>query len=184
MADMEAPPQNTNIIYLWKFPIDKSYVKSLDSMLKVIAAVLSFIAFICCASGRSENCDDEYSSTYNFFEFVSISCFITLIILWIFYSLTLTQKFCFAAVPWALVDWIYLAVYFVMYFIGSCVLAAQSCGKDSNKAGAAFGFFTLGAIGANIFIGFMAWRSSRGGRSSQDTGKSPEYNAERNMEQY
>ena len=33
-------------------------------------------------------------------------------------------------------DLIYCAVYILFYFIADCVLAAQSCGKDSNKAGA------------------------------------------------
>ncbi|XP_005109352.1 CKLF-like MARVEL transmembrane domain-containing protein 4 [Aplysia californica] len=186
MADVEASasqPQDGNIVYLWKIPVDKGYVKSLDSVLKVVAAALSFIAFICCASGRSDHCDDQYSSTYNYFEFVSISAFLTLLILWIFYALTLRSRLFFKLLPWNLVDLIYLAVYIIFYAIASIVLAAQPCGKDSNKAGAAFGFFTLGCLCANAFFSFQAWRGSRM-ESSADTGKSPEYNAERNMEQY
>ncbi|KAK6983109.1 CKLF-like MARVEL transmembrane domain-containing protein 4, partial [Biomphalaria glabrata] len=65
--------------------------------------ILSLIAFICSASGRSDNCDDSYSSTYNYFEFVTMSAFITLMILWFLYALTLHTKLCFKLVPWKLV---------------------------------------------------------------------------------
>ena len=39
-------------------------------------------------------------------------------------------------------DLIYCAVYIVFYFIANCVLAAQSCGKDNNKAGTV-SYFTV-----------------------------------------
>ena len=47
MAD--SPPNNPedgNIVYLWKIPVDRSYVKSLDSLLKVIAAVSVYVESI------------------------------------------------------------------------------------------------------------------------------------------
>ncbi|GFO05919.1 cklf-like marvel transmembrane domain-containing protein 4 [Plakobranchus ocellatus] len=186
MADQENTQESTStIIYLWKIPIDKTYVTSLIGILKVAAAVLSLIAFICVASGRSDNCDDDYSSTYNYFEFVSISAFFTLIILWLIHTITLSSRLFFKLVPWTFVDLIYCGVYIILYVIANIVLAAQSCGKDSNKAGAAFGFFALFCYGGNAFFAFQSWRSSRN-RPPADTtaSKSPDYNAERNMELY
>lgn len=172
------------IVYLWKIPIDKTYVQSFISILKVVAAVLSLIAFICVASGRSDNCDDKYSSTYNYFEFVSISAFFTLLILWTIHAITLSSRLFFKMVPWSLVDLIYCGAYILLYFIANCVLAAQSCGKDNNKAGAAFGFFALFCFGGNAFLSFREWQSSRHQRPSETPAKSPDYNAERNMELY
>jgi len=167
MAD--SPPNNPedgNIVYLWKIPVDRSYVKSLDSLLKVIAAVLTFIAFICCSAGRSDNCDDSYSSTYNYFEFVAISCFLTVLILWIFHAVTLKEKLCFKMVPWSLVGVVYLLVYILLYLIADICLAAQTCGKDSNGAAAAFGFFTVIVLGVNTFFAFKSWRGEHPARSS------------------
>ncbi|CAL1536519.1 unnamed protein product [Lymnaea stagnalis] len=190
MADLPTTPQPTgesgNIIYIWKFPVDRLYVKSLCSILKIAASFLSLIAFICCASGRSDNCDDSYSSTYNYFEFVSISAFITLMIFWLLYTLTLTSRLFFKLIPWKLVDLAYLILYIVLYLIADIVLAAQSCDKDSNRAGAAFGFFALFCLCANVFFAFREWQSSRhgGASSTVETNKTGEYNAERNLEQY
>ncbi|KAK3732041.1 hypothetical protein RRG08_026428 [Elysia crispata] len=187
MADQQNTQETTTtstIAYIWKIPIDKTYVKSIIGILKVVAAVLSLIAFICVASGRSENCDDKYSSTYNYFEFVSISAFFTLLIFWMIHTITLSSRLFFKLVPWLLVDLIYCAVYIVFYFIANCVLAAQSCGKDNNKAGTAFGFFVLFCYGGNAFLGFRDWQSSRQQRPADTTAKSPDYNAERNMELY
>ncbi|GFR61823.1 CKLF-like MARVEL transmembrane domain-containing protein 4 [Elysia marginata] len=192
MADQQDTTQESStsttthtIVYLWKIPIDKTYVQSIIAILKVVAAVLSLIAFICVASGRSDNCDDKYSSTYNYFEFVSISAFFTLLILWTIHTITLSSRLFFKLVPWLLVDLIYCAVYILFYFIANCVLAAQSCGKDNNKAGTAFGFFVLICYGGNAFLSFRDWQASRHQRPSSDTtAKSPDYNAERNMELY
>lgn len=175
-----------DVLYLWKIPIDRAYVKSIIGIIKVVMAILSLIAFICCASGRSENCDDAYSSTYNYFEFVSISCFLTAITLWFFFVLTLDRRVFFKLIPWPLVELIYCAVYAIFYLIADIVIAAQSCGKDSNKAAAAFGFFAFFAVGAHIFFTFRQWRESRAAASTTTaTPKSPpEYDPDRNMELY
>ena len=57
---------------------------------------------------------------------------------------------------------------------------------DLNFSFQAFGFFTLGCIGANTYFSFKAWRGESSHQSSPDKGSSQagEYNAERNMEQY
>ncbi|KAH9491650.1 hypothetical protein Btru_030586 [Bulinus truncatus] len=177
-------PSNENIIYVWKFPVDRTYVKSINSLLKVAAAILSLIAFICSAAGRSDNCDDSYSSTYNFFEFVAMSCFITIMILWLMFTLTLQTKLCFKLLPWKLVDLGYLIIYIVLYLIADIVIAAQSCGKDSNKAAAAFGFFVFFCLCGLVFFAFREWRESRSSGSSSTANNAPEYSAERNLEHY
>ncbi|KAL8575942.1 hypothetical protein ACOMHN_027340 [Nucella lapillus] len=190
MADSGQAPgsgqdDDLDVMYIWKIPVDRAYVKSLLGILKVVISILSMIAFICCASGRSENCDDQYSSTYNFFEFTSISCFLTILFLWFFFVLTLHRKVFFKAIPWTLVELCYLAVYAIFYAIGSIVIAAQSCEKDSNKAAAAFGFFNLFAIGGHGFFTFRVWREGRSHSSAEAAPKaSPGYDADRNMELY
>ncbi|XP_059172345.1 CKLF-like MARVEL transmembrane domain-containing protein 4 [Physella acuta] len=185
MEETSSPTaENSNTIYIWKFPIDRSYVKSISSILKVAAACIALIAFICCASGRSDVCDKSYSSTYNFFEFVTMSSFITLLILWFFFALTLNTKLFFKLLPWTLIDLGYLILYIVLYLIANIVLAAQACGKDSNKAGAAFGFFAMFCLCGNFFFVFRDWRSSRNQSASSSAGKTQEYNSERNIEQY
>lgn len=189
MADSGQPQsggqEELDVMYIWKIPIDRAYVKSLVGILKVVIAILSLIAFICCASGRSENCDDEYSSTYNFFEFVSISCFLTILFLWFFFVLTLHTRVFFKIIPWMLVELIYLAVYALFYVLASIIIAAQACGKDSNKAAAAFGFFTFFAIVGHGFLTFREWRSSRSQSSAGAAStSSPQYDAERNRELY
>ncbi|XP_055891291.1 CKLF-like MARVEL transmembrane domain-containing protein 4 [Biomphalaria glabrata] len=186
MAD--APTSQTsesnNVVYVWKFPIDRTFVKSINSILKVAAAILSLIAFICSASGRSDNCDDSYSSTYNYFEFVTMSAFITLMILWFLYALTLHTKLCFKLVPWKLVDLGYLIVYLVLYLIANIVISAQSCGKDSNKAAAAFGFFAFFCLCGHVFFAFREWRESRSESSANTTNNATEYSPDRNIEHY
>ncbi|PVD20618.1 hypothetical protein C0Q70_18776 [Pomacea canaliculata] len=177
--------QDVDILYLWKIPVDRTYVKSIIGVLKVVIAILSLIAFVCCASGRSDVCDKEFSSTYNYFEFVSISAFLTIISLWFFFVLTLHRRICFKLIPWVFVDLIYCVVYIIMYVIADIVLAAQTCGKGSNEAGAVFGFFTVAAFVAHAVFTFLQWRRSRTQATSESSPKpSPEYSAERNMESY
>nr|KAG5712961.1 hypothetical protein BaRGS_021755 [Batillaria attramentaria] len=183
-ADQSGSESEVDVMYLWKIPIDRAYVKSIVGILKVVAALISLIAFICCASGRSDNCDDAYSSTYNYFEFVSITCFLTIIALWFFFVLTLNRRVFFKLVPWPLVELIYLAVFIIFYLIANIVIAAQSCGKDSNKAAAAFGFFALFALAGHAFFTFRDWRAGRAASSDTSAPKTPEYDADRNMEQY
>ncbi|KAK7505755.1 hypothetical protein BaRGS_00003026 [Batillaria attramentaria] len=121
-----------DVMYLWKIPIDRAYVKSIVGILKVVAA------------------------------FVSITCFLTIIALWFFFVLTLNRRVFFKLVPWPLV----------------------SCGKDSNKAAAAFGFFALFALAGHAFFTFRDWRAGRAASSDTSAPKTPEYDADRNMEQY
>ena len=85
--------------------------------------LISLIAFICCASGRSEHCDDSYSSTYNYFEFVSISCFLTVVGLWFFFTLTLDRRVFFKLIPWPLVVSALMAVISKAFlaFRGECI---------------------------------------------------------------
>jgi hypothetical protein len=175
--------ETRTILYIWKIPIDKTYVLSLNSALKIAATFLSLIAFICVAAGRSEACDRSYSSTYNYFEFVSISAFLTLIIFWLLYTLTLTRRLCMKLLPWVFVDLIYCVIYIILYIIADIVLAAQSCGKDSNKAGCAFGFFALFCIIANAVFLFLDWRRARL-EAGANTNQGSSYNPDRNMEQY
>ncbi|KAK7115286.1 CKLF-like MARVEL transmembrane domain-containing protein 4 isoform X2 [Littorina saxatilis] len=177
--------EGTDVLYIWKIPIDRAYVKSLVGVLKIVVAIISLIAFICCASGRSIHCDHAYSSTYNFFEFVSISCFLTIVALWFFFVLTADKRVFFKVVPWRLVELIYLAVYALFYLIGFIVIAAQACGKDSNKAAAAFGFFALAGICAHGYFTFKEWREGRTQAATTTTNTSaPQYDPERNMDTY
>ncbi|BFZ13079.1 hypothetical protein BsWGS_16118 [Bradybaena similaris] len=175
--------ETSHIIYLWKIPVDRSYVFSLNSVLKIASAFLSLIAFICVASGREAVCDIVYASSYNYFEFVSMSLFLTLLLSWLLNTLTLTKRMFMRLLPWIFIDLIYCGIYIILYIIADIVVAAQSCGKDNNKAGSAFGFFATGClIAIGIFL-FLALRQTRQ-EAGANVGKGPDYNPDRNMEQY
>lgn len=185
MSDQHDDEPAGDIMYLWKIPIDRGYVKSLVSLLKVVLGLLSLIAFICAASGRTADCDHAYASTYNFFEFTSISSFLTIFTLWFFFTLTLDRRICFKLLPWRILELVYLAIYAIFFLIASITIAAQACGKDSNKAASAFGFFSLAVVGVHIFFTFKDWR--KGGHSSGSATTAgpngPQYDADTNRQQ-
>ncbi|CAG5131983.1 unnamed protein product, partial [Candidula unifasciata] len=80
-------------------------------------------------------------------------------------------------------DLIYCGIYIILYIIADIVIAAQACGKDNNKAGSAFGFFATGCfVAIGVFL-FLTWKRARQ-EAGANAGKSPDYNPERNMEQY
>lgn len=134
-------------------PIDKSFVFSINSIFVASASLLSLIAFICVISGRTNICDDIYGgAAYSFFEFVSVSVFLTLLFSWLFYTLTLSRRVFLRRIPWVLIDLVYNAVFIVFYLIANIVIAVKSCDKDSNKAGSVFGFLAMFCmVGVSIF---------------------------------
>lgn len=62
--------------------------------------ILSFICLICTWAGANLNCDYTYGSSYGFFEFVAGSVFLTDVINYLIFALTIDEKWCMKFVPW------------------------------------------------------------------------------------
>ncbi|XP_052059627.1 CKLF-like MARVEL transmembrane domain-containing protein 7 isoform X2 [Mytilus californianus] len=144
--------------------LDKIYMKSIDSILKIAEMVLSLIVFICVTSHPG------YSYIGGgWVQFVSISCLITVLILWIFFMLRIIYKL---PGPWMLIILIYFVVYVIFYFITAIVCFAQS-GKIEQSAGlVAAGVFCvliLVVLGADTFFQFRKWQDSGSSFSTRST---------------
>ncbi|ESO82804.1 hypothetical protein LOTGIDRAFT_229820 [Lottia gigantea] len=158
---VDTPTPGSETIEIFGIKLDFSYMKSIPGMLRVGEIFLTLIAFSCVAASRNYYCDYKYASGYNYFEFVSISAFISTLIIYIMYIVDLHNKFVFKFVPWKLADCVWCGVYTLFFFIASCVLASNGCSQGGNKAGAAFGFFSTIAIGADGFLAFWELRAER-----------------------
>lgn len=152
----DKPPSNVRKV--WIFPIDMDYIKSLCGILQLAIAGLSLIALICCSAGRTPSCDYSYAASYNFFGFVAGSTFLTMLLWWMFFVVTLNQRL--NVVPWRFGEVIILTIFGIMYIIGDIVIAAQPCGKDSNRAAAAFGFFAFFCMCGHFYLSFRLWRET------------------------
>ncbi|XP_071175320.1 CKLF-like MARVEL transmembrane domain-containing protein 8 isoform X2 [Mytilus edulis] len=144
--------------------LDKMYMKSIDSILKIAEMVLSLIIFICVTS------HPYYSHIGGgWVQFVSISCLITVLILWIFFMLRIIYKL---PGPWMLIILIYFVVYVVLYFINAIVCFAQS-GKAPISAGLVAGgvfcVIILVVLGADTFFQFRKWQDSGSSFSTRST---------------
>lgn len=62
--------------------------------------ILSFICLICTWAGSNLACDYTYGSSYGFFEFVAGSVFLTDVINYLIFALTIDEKWCMKFVPW------------------------------------------------------------------------------------
>ncbi|XP_063416631.1 plasmolipin-like [Mytilus trossulus] len=145
--------------------LDKIYMKSIDSILKIAEMVLSLIVFICVS----------FHSYHGggWVQFVSISCLITVLILWIFFMLRIIYKL---PGPWMLIILIYYVVYCVFYLISFLVCAIQAGNNGQNGgfiAAAVFCVFILVVLGADIFFQFRKWQDSGSSFSARSTTSSP-----------
>lgn len=144
--------------------LDKIYMKSIDSILKIAEMVLSLIVFICVTSHPG------YSYIGGgWVQFVSISCLITVLILWIFFMLRIIYKL---PGPWMLIILIYYVVYCVFYLVSFLVCAIQAGKYYENGgliAGAVFCVFILIVLGADTFFQFRKWQDSGSSFSTRST---------------
>lgn len=145
--------------------LDKMYMKSIDSILKIAEMVLSLIIFICVTS------HPYYSHIGGgWVQFVSISCLITVLILWIFFMLRIIYKL---PGPWMLIILIYYVVYCVFYLISFLVCAIQAgkygSGTGGLIAGAVFCVIILVVLGADTFFQFRKWQDSGSSFSTRST---------------
>ncbi|KAK6186401.1 hypothetical protein SNE40_008442 [Patella caerulea] len=141
--------------------LDIGYIKSIHGMLRAGEIFLTLVAFICVSSSRNEACDFLHAATYNFFEFTSMTAFLSTLIIYVIFILEVHNKIFFRFVPWLLADALWCVVFALMFFLASCVLAAHVCHQGGNQAGAAFGFFSCAAIGADGVLSGLQFRAER-----------------------
>lgn len=140
---------------------DRIYLKSIDSILKIVEMVLSLIVFICISS-------HAWYSLYGggWVQFVSISCLITVLILWIFFMLRIIYKL---PGPWTLIILIYYIVYSVFYLITMILCAVQASNHQKYQnlsvgglvAAAIFSFIIVGVLAVDTFFQFRKFQEGQ-----------------------
>ncbi|VDH89118.1 Hypothetical predicted protein [Mytilus galloprovincialis] len=144
--------------------LDKIYMKSIDSILKIAEMVLSLIIFICVTSHPG-----YFTIGGGWVQFVSISCLITVLILWIFFMLRIIYKL---PGPWMLIILIYYVVYCVFFLISFLVCAIQAGNNPQPGgliAGAVFCVIILVVLGADTFFQFRKWQDSGSSFATRST---------------
>lgn len=165
--NVEATQHTTTTSSSTDIGLDKIYLTSIDSILKIVEMVLSLIVFICITSHA------WYSVVGGgWVQFVSISCLITVLILWIFFMLRIIYKL---PGPWALIILIYYIVYTVFFLICFLVCAIQASKYYDNGgliAAAIFSFIMLGVLAVDTFFQFRKFREGQSRPAGSSSGGS------------
>ncbi|XP_063416741.1 plasmolipin-like isoform X2 [Mytilus trossulus] len=137
--------------------LDKVFMKSTDSILKIAELILSLIVFLCITS----NPWHSYVGG-GWVQFNSMSCMITVLILWLLLLCRVIYK-----LPgfWMLYILIHYVVYLVLYLISFLVCAIQA-GKYQENGGliasTIFCFIVLIVLAVDTFSQFRRWQESGG----------------------
>ncbi|KAH3711041.1 CKLF-like MARVEL transmembrane domain-containing protein 7 isoform X2 [Dreissena polymorpha] len=129
---------------------DRGYVKSMRGILKVSECVLDMVGFICASvwiywthAGGA------------WVQFVTISAFITTLILYILHLFRIIYKL---PGPWGLIELIYYVVFTIMMLIAAIVCAARAW-HSSIIAAAIFTFLATAVYVVDTFLLFRDWQS-------------------------
>lgn len=148
--------------------LDKDWLKSLPSYLKIAEMVLDLILFICASANIYFS-----NSGGGWVQFVAISALITTLLFFLFHLLKVIGRL---PGPWHLIEFIYYIVYDVLILIAAIVAAALTGTTNPNGNGAIiasalFGFVTLIVYCIDTFYMFRNWRAGNlgGGASSHTT---------------
>lgn len=146
---------------------DKTYLKSVDSILKIVEMVLSLIVFICIST------TGWYSQIGGgWVQFVAISFLITVLILWIFFMMRIIYKL---PGPWTLIILIYFIVYSIFFLIGFLICAIQAgkyAGNGGLIAAAIFSLATVGVLAVDTFFQFRKFQEGQSRPAGSSTGGS------------
>lgn len=94
------PPTYRQIIFEKFLKNNYTLIKNCIYITLFFFQILSFICLICTWAGANLNCDYAYGSSYGFFEFVAGSVFLTDVINYLIFALTIDEKWCMKFVPW------------------------------------------------------------------------------------
>ncbi|KAK6186402.1 hypothetical protein SNE40_008443 [Patella caerulea] len=159
------------------------YAKSIHGILRATQIVLSLIGFICVSSSRNIGCDYLYSKTYNFYESVTLSCFISAALWYLIYLMEINQRFFLRFMPWSVGHAVWCIIFGVLLFISSCMLAANYCYQAAFQAGTAFGFFSCIVYGADGFLTVKELKAERDAHLSR-TPRSPTQAPDVDLDRY
>ncbi|OWF37974.1 CKLF-like MARVEL transmembrane domain-containing protein 7 [Mizuhopecten yessoensis] len=149
--------------------LDREWVKSLPSYLKIAEMVLDLILFICASANIYFS-----NSGGGWVQFVAISALITTLLFFLFHLLRVIGRL---PGPWGLIEFIYYIVYDVLLLIAAIVAAALTGTTNPNGNGAIiasalFGFVTFGVYMVDSFFMYRNWKAGKfaaGGSSTMHT---------------
>ncbi|XP_067868321.1 CKLF-like MARVEL transmembrane domain-containing protein 7 isoform X3 [Heterodontus francisci] len=130
--------------------IDRNYARSFSGILKIVQAIVAFIAFLCI------KCSNQtHNSTYRYFEVVTIWFFVMALVFFIIYLTRLHLKI--TCMHWPLTEFLHYIVATILLLIASMVGATETAGNAGLAAGVFFGFVStiLYAIGA--WLSYKMW---------------------------
>lgn len=132
--------------------INLTFVKSRLGIFEAAIIILSFICLICTWAGSNLACDYTYGSSYGFFEFVAGSVFLTDVINYLIFALTIDEKWCMKFVPWLVWHFFIGAIFTFFLLIASIVMVSHMCGQGGYAAAAVFGFITTIVSGVETYF--------------------------------
>ncbi|XP_078608999.1 CKLF-like MARVEL transmembrane domain-containing protein 4 [Branchiostoma floridae x Branchiostoma japonicum] len=157
-ADQDSPysPTTTTLTTTqsgWGLTCDLSYCRTFPGITKIVQMVLALVAFIIAeAASCSFGCGQ---GAFRFFEFVTITSFLVVLVIFLCMATTAYQKV--TIVHWPLTELITCIVCVLAYLIASSVLAANV--NDGAGGGAVgFGFLSLLAFVAGGYFAFREWQ--------------------------
>ncbi|XP_069113837.1 MARVEL domain-containing protein 1-like [Argopecten irradians] len=138
--------------------LDKDWLKSLPSYLKIAEMVLDLILFICASANIYFS-----NSGGGWVQFVAISALITTLLFFLFHLLRVIGRL---PGPWGLIEFIYYIVYDVLILIAAIVAAALTGTVNPNGNGAIiasalFGFVTLIVYCVDTFFMYRNWKAGQ-----------------------
>ncbi|XP_013787640.1 MARVEL domain-containing protein 1-like [Limulus polyphemus] len=131
---------------------DKSYIRTVPGILKVVQVVINLIGFICAQVALCSLCSES-----NWFSFVSMTAFWVTLILLIFYLFHVIEKT--HIIPWLLVELVYCGVWTIFYLIAALVVSVNGRYDNAWAAAGFFGFVAMLLYGTDTFLKYKAWRT-------------------------
>ncbi|KAL4234133.1 hypothetical protein ACF0H5_005786 [Mactra antiquata] len=138
--------------------LDRAYLNSLPSFLKIGEIVLDIIAFICASVWIHWG---AYGGGW--VQFVTMSAFITTLLLFGFHLFRIIYKL---PGPWGIIELIYYVLYTLLMLISAIVCAVRFNWHSSIAATTFFTFAATALYVIDTFLLFRAWQSGRSAGAS------------------
>ncbi|GCC21046.1 CKLF-like MARVEL transmembrane domain-containing protein 7 [Chiloscyllium punctatum] len=130
--------------------LDLSYAKSFSGILKIVQAIVVFIAFLCIR--LSEWTD---ISTFRYFEVVTIWFLIMALVFYTIYLTRLHLKI--TCIHWPLTEFLHYIVATILLLIAAIVGATKTAGYAGLAAGVFFGFASAVLYGIGTWLSYKTW---------------------------
>ncbi|XP_048468332.1 CKLF-like MARVEL transmembrane domain-containing protein 7 [Rhincodon typus] len=131
--------------------IDLNYAKSISGIFKIVQAIVVFIAFLCIKLS-----DGASSSTYRYFEVVTIWFLVMALVFYTIYLTRLHLKI--TCIHWPLTEFLHYVVATILLLIASIVGATKTAGNAGLAAGVFFGFASTVLYGIGTWLSYKIWR--------------------------